>query len=100
MLFRSWGSTYGPIKAAVAALRSEGIEIAQAHIKYLNPFPKNLGDILAKYEKVIIPEMNLGQLAMLIKAKYLKDVVSYTMVKGLPFTTQELIDAAKGALDV
>ena len=52
------------------------------------------------YEKVLIPEMNLGQLAMLIKAKYLKDVVSYTMVKGLPFTTQELIDAAKGALDV
>ena len=99
-LYLGWGSTFGPITAAVAALRSEGIEIAQAHIKYLNPFPKNLGEILAKYEKVIIPEMNLGQLAMLIKAKYLKDVVSYTMVKGLPFTTQELIDAAKGALDV
>ena len=77
-----------------------GSDVCSSDLKYLNPFPKNLGEILAKYEKVIIPEMNLGQLAMLIKAKYLKDVVSYTMVKGLPFTTQELIDAAKGALDV
>ena len=99
-LFLGWGSTYGPIKAAVAQLRSEGIEIAQSHIHYLNPFPKNLGDVLDKYEKVIIPEMNLGQLAMLIKAKYLKDVVGYNQVRGLPFTTQELVDAAKGALHV
>ena len=99
-LYLGWGSTFGPIKAAINELRSQGIDIAQAHLHYLNPFPKNLGDVLNRYEKVIIPEMNLGQLAMLIKAKYLKDVVSYNQVRGLPFTTQELVDAAKGALDV
>lgn len=100
VLYLGWGSTFGPIAAAVHILREQGIEIAQAHLRYINPFPKNLGDILAHYEKVIIPEMNLGQLAMLIKSKYLKDVISYNQVRGLPFTSSELVEVAIGAINV
>jgi len=100
LLYLGWGSTYGPIAAAVTELRSQGVDIAQAHLRYINPFPKNLGEVLAKYDKVIIPEMNLGQLAMLIKSKYLKDVISFNQVRGLPFTVSELVETARGALDV
>jgi 2-oxoglutarate ferredoxin oxidoreductase subunit alpha len=99
VLYLGWGSTFGPISAAVNLLREQGIEIAQAHLRYINPFPKNLGDILTKYEKVIVPEMNLGQLAMLLKAKYLKDVISHNQVRGLPFTVNELVQAAIGVID-
>lgn len=99
-LYLGWGSTFGPIAAAVHILREQGIEIAQAHLRYINPFPKNLGDVLNKYEKVIVPEMNLGQLAMMLKAKYLKDVIAYNQVRGLPFTASELVEVAIGALDV
>ena len=73
VLFLGWGSTFGPIASAVEVLRSNGQKVAQAHLKYINPFPKNLGEILKKYPKVITPEMNLGQLALLLRAKYLKD---------------------------
>ena len=98
-LFLGWGSTYGPITSAVEVLRENGAKIAQAHLKYLNPFPKNLGDVLTKYEKVIVPEMNMGQLAMMLKSKYLKDVMSFTIVRGMPFTTSELVEAAMGAIN-
>jgi len=98
VLFLGWGSTYGPISAAVETLRENGEKIAQAHIRYLNPFPKNLDEVLKKYPKVIVPEMNLGQLAMLLRAKFLKDVISFNQVRGLPFTTAELIESAMGVL--
>ncbi len=98
VLFLGWGSTYGPIASAVEELRNNGEKVAQAHIKYIAPFPKNLGAILEKYPKVITPEMNLGQLAMLLRAKFLKDIVGYNMVRGLPFTTAELVEAAMGVL--
>lgn len=98
VLFLGWGSTYGPISAAVETLRENGEKIAQAHIRYLNPFPKNLDEVLKKYPKVIVPEMNLGQLAMLLRAKFLKDVISFNQVGGLPFTTAELIESAMGVL--
>ena len=98
VLFLGWGSTYGPIASAVETLRNNGEKIAQAHIKYIAPFPKNLGAILEKYPKVITPEMNLGQLAMLLRSKYMKDIVGYNMVRGLPFTTAELVEAAMGVL--
>ncbi len=100
VLFLGWGSTYGPISSAVEILRSNGQKIAQAHLKYINPFPKNLGAVLDKYPRVITPEMNLGQLAMLLRSKYLKDIVGYNMVRGLPFSTAELVEAAMGVLDV
>ena len=89
---------YGPIASAVEELRNNGESIAQAHLKYINPLPKNLGAVLEKYETVITPEMNLGQLAMLLRSKYLKDIVGYNMVRGLPFTTAELVEAAMGVL--
>ena len=98
VLFLGWGSTYGPIASAVEVLRNNGEKIAQAHLKYINPFPKNLRTILNQYDKVITPEMNLGQLAMLLRSKFLKDIIGYNMVRGLPFTTAELVEAAMGVL--
>jgi 2-oxoglutarate ferredoxin oxidoreductase subunit alpha len=98
VLLLGWGSTYGPIAAAVEMLRSNGELVAQAHLRYINPFPKNLGDVLKKYSKVIVPEMNLGQLSMLLRAQFLKDVHGYNMVRGLPFTTVEIIQATMEVL--
>ncbi|MGK5734315.1 2-oxoacid:acceptor oxidoreductase subunit alpha, partial [Streptomyces sp. URMC 124] len=87
-LVLGWGSTYGPITAAVRRLRREGVPVAQAHLRHLNPFPPNLGEVLATYDKVIVPEMNLGQLASLLRARYLVDVRSYTQVSGMPFKAE------------
>lgn len=98
VLLLGWGSTYGPIAAAVESLRANGENIAQAHLRYINPFPKNLGKILEKYSKVIVPEMNLGQLSMLLRSQYLKDIIGYNMVRGLPFTTAEIMEAAMEVL--
>ncbi|WP_328537259.1 2-oxoacid:acceptor oxidoreductase subunit alpha [Streptomyces sp. NBC_00344] len=98
-LVLGWGSTYGPITAAVRRLRADGIPIAQAHLRHLNPFPRNLGDVLARYDKVVVPEMNLGQLAILIRAKYLVDAISYNQVNGMPFKAEQLATALKEAND-
>ncbi|MFE0964834.1 2-oxoacid:acceptor oxidoreductase subunit alpha [Streptomyces fungicidicus] len=98
-LVLGWGSTYGPITAAVRRIRKEGGRIAQAHLRHLNPFPHNLGDVLARYERVVVPEMNLGQLATLIRAKYLVDARSYNQVNGMPFKAEQLATALKEALD-
>jgi 2-oxoglutarate ferredoxin oxidoreductase subunit alpha len=100
-LVLGWGSSYGPIGAACRRVRKLGHDIAQAHLRYLNPFPKNLGEVLARYDKVVVPEMNLGQLALLLRGRYLVDVISYTKVAGLPFKAEELqgvlLDIVKGA---
>jgi 2-oxoglutarate ferredoxin oxidoreductase subunit alpha len=98
VLLLGWGSTYGPIAAAVESLRANGENIAQAHLRYINPFPKNLGKVLEKYSKVIVPEMNLGQLSMLLRSQYLKDIIGYNMVRGLPFTTAEIMEATMEVL--
>ena len=98
VLLLGWGSTFGPIAAAVEALRENGQSVAQAHLKYINPFPKNLGDVLAKYDRVIVPEMNLGQLAMLLRSEFLKDITGYNKVRGLPFSTTEIIEATMAVL--
>jgi 2-oxoglutarate ferredoxin oxidoreductase subunit alpha len=90
VLVLGWGSTYGPIGAACRALRQHGHAIAQAHLRHLNPMPANLGAVLARYDKVVIPEMNLGQLAQVIRARYLVDAIAYNQVRGLPFTAAEL----------
>jgi 2-oxoglutarate ferredoxin oxidoreductase subunit alpha len=90
VLILGWGSTYGPIAEATRLARNNGVNVARAHIRHLNPFPPNLGELLRRYERVIVPEMNLGQLALLLRAKYLVDVQSYTQVRGLPFTSIEL----------
>jgi 2-oxoglutarate ferredoxin oxidoreductase subunit alpha len=93
VLVLGWGSTYGPIGAAVRAVRNAGQQVAQAHLRHLNPFPKDLGEILKRYDAVMVPEMNLGQLSMLLRAKYLVDVVGYNHVRGLPLRAAELADA-------
>ncbi|POX56350.1 2-oxoglutarate ferredoxin oxidoreductase subunit alpha [Streptomyces sp. Ru71] len=97
-LVLGWGSTYGPITAAVRRLRRAGEAIAQAHLRHLNPFPRNLGEVLKAYDKVVIPEMNLGQLATLIRAKYLVDARSHTQVNGMPFKAEKLAAALKEAI--
>ncbi len=92
LLVVGWGSTYGPTTAGVRRARRQGVRVAQAHLQYLNPLPRNTGDVLRRYEKVLIPEMNLGQLAMLLRAKFLVDAVSYTKVRGRPLGARELED--------
>jgi 2-oxoglutarate ferredoxin oxidoreductase subunit alpha len=98
VLVLGWGSTYGPIGAACRALRKRGKRIAHAQLRHLNPFPANLGEVLASYDRVVLPEMNLGQLAMLLRAQFLVDVVSYTKVAGTPFMESELVDLFAGYL--
>ena len=93
VLVLGWGSTYGPIGAAVRQVRNAGLEVAQAHLRHLNPFPSDLGDVLKGYDAVMVPEMNLGQLSMLLRARYLVDVVGYNHVRGLPLRAAELADA-------
>ena len=92
LLVLGWGSTYGPIGAGCRRVRALGHSVAQAHLRHLNPMPANLGELLARYETVLVPEMNLGQLSLLLRARYLVDVKSYTNVTGLPFKAEELQD--------
>ncbi|GGO74987.1 2-oxoacid:acceptor oxidoreductase subunit alpha [Nocardioides deserti] len=90
MLVIGWGSTYGPIGAGVRRVRDRGLDVAQVHLRHLNPFPRNLGEILKRYDKVVVPEMNLGQLSLLLRAKYLVDAESRTNVRGMPFGAEEM----------
>jgi len=92
-LVLGWGSTYGPIGAAVRRVRGEGHKVAKAHLHHLNPFPRNLGEVLRRYDKVLVPEMNTGQLLKLIRAEFLVDAVGYNRVRGLPFRSAELAEA-------
>ncbi|MCW2677612.1 MAG: korA [Modestobacter sp.] len=94
-----WGSTYGPIGAACRRIRASGRSIAQVHLRHLNPLPADLGEILARYDRVVCPEMNLGQLAMILRAKYLIDVQSHTQVRGLPFRAAELAAVLQDVID-
>ncbi|GAA4204054.1 2-oxoacid:acceptor oxidoreductase subunit alpha [Microbispora amethystogenes] len=90
VLVLGWGSTYGPIAAAARRVRAAGHKVAQAHLRHLNPLPANTGEVLRSYDKVLLPEINLGQLAMLLRARFLVDVISYNRVRGLPFKAEEL----------
>jgi 2-oxoglutarate ferredoxin oxidoreductase subunit alpha len=99
VLVLGWGSTYGPIGAACEITRRTGVSVAQAHLRHVNPFPSNLGEVLHSYSKVLVPEMNLGQLSMLLRAKYLVDVVSINQVRGMPFKSTELVAAITSAIE-
>jgi 2-oxoglutarate/2-oxoacid ferredoxin oxidoreductase subunit alpha len=90
VLVLGWGSTFGSIGAAVRRVRNDGGSVAQAHLRHLSPFPANLGEVLTAYEKVLVPEINLGQLALILRGRYLIDVISYNRVRGLPFRAAEL----------
>jgi 2-oxoglutarate ferredoxin oxidoreductase subunit alpha len=95
VLVLGWGSTYGAITTAVEQLRERGHAVSSAHLRYLNPFPLNLGEVLKGFETVIVPELNLGQLCMLIRAQFLIDAVSFSKVKGKPFKVSELVNKIK-----
>ena len=99
LLVLGWGSSLGTITAAVARARAEGRSVATAHLRHLNPFPANTGDVVRAYRKVLIPEMNMGQLAALIRARYLVDAQSYTKVQGLPIFAEELEHEIARVLD-
>ncbi len=90
VLVLGWGSTFGSIGAAVRRVRNADGKVACAHLRHLSPFPANLGEVLASYDKVLVPEINLGQLALLLRGRYLADVISYNRVRGLPFRAAEL----------
>ncbi len=87
------------IRSAVERLQAEGRSVAHAHLRYLNPFPANTGDVLRRYRTVLVPELNLGQLAFLLRGTYLVDAVGYNRVKGKPFRIQEIVDEAVRLLD-
>ena len=92
VLVLGWGSTYGAIKSAVLTLQDQGKSVSHAHLRYIRPFPKNLGEILNNFEKVIIPEINNGQLVKIIRDQYLIDAIPYNKIMGIPITKTELID--------
>ena len=91
LLVVSWGGTFGANTTAVKKAQKMGLSVAHAHLRYLNPFPRNLGEILDRYKKVLVTELNLGQLRTLIRARYLKDAGGYNKIKGKPFTVAELV---------
>jgi 2-oxoglutarate ferredoxin oxidoreductase subunit alpha len=90
VLVLGWGSTYGAITTAVEKLQSAGAPVSSAHLRYLNPFPKNLGEVLRRFETVLIPELNLGQLRLLVRARYLIDAIGLNKVQGKPFKVSEI----------
>jgi 2-oxoglutarate ferredoxin oxidoreductase subunit alpha len=98
VLILGWGSTYGAIKSAINELLNQGYEVAHAHLRYVRPFPKNLGDIIKNFEQVLIPEINNGQLIKIIRDRYLVDAKGYNKIMGVPITKGELVDEVKKML--
>src|SRR6058998_3505511 len=98
LLVLSWGGTYGPVAAGVRRARGDGGKVAHAHLRYLNPFPRNTGDVLRSYGKVLVPEMNLGQLLKLVRAEFLVDAVGFHRVRGKPFRASEIQEAIERML--
>jgi 2-oxoglutarate ferredoxin oxidoreductase subunit alpha len=98
LLVLSWGGTFGPVVAGVRRVRREGRKVAHAHLRYLNPFPRNTGEVLGRYERVLVPEMNLGQLRKLVRAEFLVDAAGYNRVTGVPFRSSEVADAIEAML--
>ncbi len=91
LLILGWGSTFGAIKSAVISARSKGYDVSHAHLRYINPFPKNLGEILYNYEQVLIPELNTGQLIKIIRDKFLLPAVGLNKIQGMPFAAEEIL---------
>ncbi len=99
LLVLGWGSTSGSITGAVNYARREGLSVSRAHLRHLNPFPKNLGEVLRRFDRVLLPEMNMGQLALLLRARYLKDIITFSKVQGRPFTRTEIYRKIKEILE-
>jgi len=100
LLILGWGSTYGAIRSAVERLHADGRSVAHAHLRHLNPFPKNTETVLRSYRKVLIPEVNLGQLLLLVRARFLIDAIGYDRVRGKPFRIAEIVAEAERILGV
>lgn len=98
LLVVSWGGTYGACMTAVRQAQAQGLSVAHCHLRWLNPFPADLGDVLRRYRKVLVPELNMGQLRLLLRGKYLVDAEGFNKVKGKPFTVSELVDRIKSTL--
>lgn len=98
LLIVGWGSTYGSIKSAISGARARGLSVSHAHLRYLNPLPKNLGEILYKFKHVLVPEINNGQLVKLLRSKYLVPAVGFNMIKGLPLRSEEIESAIDSIL--
>jgi 2-oxoglutarate ferredoxin oxidoreductase subunit alpha len=98
LLVVSWGGTWGPVSKAVTQCREGGMTVAHAHLRYLNPFPRNLGELLTRYRRVLVAELNAGQLALLLRARYLVDARSLTKLKGRPFTISDVEEGIKEVL--
>jgi 2-oxoglutarate ferredoxin oxidoreductase subunit alpha len=99
LLVLGWGSTAGAIHGAVNEARKQGLSVSRAHLRYLNPFPKNLGDVLARFRQVLLPEMNMGQLALLVRARFLKDIISLNKIQGQPFARHEILNKIQQILE-
>jgi 2-oxoglutarate ferredoxin oxidoreductase subunit alpha len=94
-----WGSTYGAIAAGVERVRARGLRADQAHLVHLNPFPSDLGDVLGRYKRILVPEVNMGQLSRLLRAEFLVDAVSYTQIQGIPFRAADMEEAIMGQIE-
>jgi len=92
LLVLGWGGTYGAIRSAVVKIQAKGYSVSHLHLRHINPFPLNLGEILVNYENILIPELNLGQLDMLIRARFLIDTIGYNKIAGKPFTSNEILN--------
>ena len=103
LLVIGWGGSFGAIKTAVDDANKEGSRVAYVHLRYMNPFPENLGEIIEKYDKILVPEMNMGQLKTILQGKFLKPVIGLNKVQGQPFKTSEIktkIDALLSEMEV
>jgi 2-oxoglutarate/2-oxoacid ferredoxin oxidoreductase subunit alpha len=98
-LVLSWGGTFGPVAAGVRRVRARGKAVAHAHLRYLNPFPRNTGEIVRRYDKVLVPEINLGQLVKLVRAEFLVDATGFNLVRGIPFRASEVEQAIEAMVD-
>jgi len=103
LLLIGWGSSYGAIKSAVDEKVKEGVKVAYVHLKHLNPLPANLGEIVAKYDRILVPELNMGQLRTILHSKFFKRMLGLNKVQGQPFKTSEIknkIDEVLSAKEV
>jgi 2-oxoglutarate ferredoxin oxidoreductase subunit alpha len=98
LLLVGWGSTYGSITGALRRLGREGASVGHAHLRWLNPLPRNLGDVLKRFKRVVVPEMNMGQLTFVLRGRYLVDALCLSKVQGRPFTESEIIQKAHEVL--
>ena len=99
LVILAWGSTFGTVREAVSQLRAKGKSVSHVHLRYLNPLPPDLGEILRRFERVVVAEMNLGQLLKLVRAEYLINAVGCNKVQGRPFKVSEIINRVMRVLE-